>query len=608
MIVKSIYKLVFIILSFLTTTYVFSQDLNDNEIGLNVSRITIELKEQGLKEEEINNEIVILREKFKLQHLEMKKVEDSILNKIQSDVNSKRNPLSRGGIVDIPQIEKEALLSLYNSTEGKSWIDKTGWDFNTPVTSWNRITKTGWYGVTVDADGHVAMLDFVSNSLKGPIPPEIGNLTSLLSLVIKNSQLGGSIPPEIGNLNNLKYLDISSNYLEGNIPSSIGQLEKLQTFLALYNRLTKIPPEIGQLKNLITLDLSSNMLSGIPSEIGDLTNLSSLNFYRNKLKENIPREIGKLKNLTMLDLNWNKLTGNIPSEIGQLSNLMTLVLPNNKLSGSIPSEIGDLTKLKKLVLMKNELTGSIPVEIAKLSNLTSLDLGGNQLTGSIPKELAQLKNLTYLLLGSNKLTGSIPPELGELINLTNLSLRMNQLTGTIPIKLNQLKKIYQFNFSENQLSGRIPSFNNVPKTCLFSIYSNSFRFADLEANYESLVSTSYISYAPQLNVDKEQTILVTQQNSVNLVMFEDGQFTLNDTFQWYKGIYPKGVVIPNATSRVHTISNFQESDAGEYYCLSKNTVITNASKTYQNLIMVRNPIKLKLSKCEPITGIIKLVK
>lgn len=116
---NSIYTLVFIIfLSFLTTTAVFCQDLNDNEVGLNVGRTTIELIEQGIKEEETNNEMAILSGKFELQYLEMKKVEDSILNKIQSDINSKHNPLSRGVIVDILQIEKEVLLAFYNSTNG----------------------------------------------------------------------------------------------------------------------------------------------------------------------------------------------------------------------------------------------------------------------------------------------------------------------------------------------------------------------------------------------------------------------------------------------------------------------------------------------------------
>ena len=39
--------------------------------------------------------------------------------------------------------------------------------------------------------------------LKGPMPPEIGNLTNLTYLNLGGNQLKGEIPPEIGNLTNI---------------------------------------------------------------------------------------------------------------------------------------------------------------------------------------------------------------------------------------------------------------------------------------------------------------------------------------------------------------------------------------------------------------------
>ena len=62
------------------------------------------------------------------------------------------------------------------------------------------------------------------NQLSGSIPPEIGNLSNLTYLDLRNNQLTGSIPPEIGNLTNLTYLNLQLNQLTGEIPESICDL------------------------------------------------------------------------------------------------------------------------------------------------------------------------------------------------------------------------------------------------------------------------------------------------------------------------------------------------------------------------------------------------
>ena len=88
-------------------------------------------------------------------------------------------------------------------------------------------------------------LNFFDDGLIGEIPPEIGQLTNLESLVLNSNQLTGEIPPEIGNLTNLTYLNMGYNQLTG-----------------------EIPPEIGNLTNLTYLSLHSNLLTGvIPEEI-----------------------------------------------------------------------------------------------------------------------------------------------------------------------------------------------------------------------------------------------------------------------------------------------------------------------------------------------------
>lgn len=161
------------------------------------------------------------------------------------------------------------------------------------------------------------------DGLAGIIPPELGNLSNLMQLEIRNTELTGAIPSELGNLANLTNLDINDNYqLTGAIPS-----------------------ELGNLVNLQGLQLDENQLTGaIPSELSNLANLSSLNLSENQLAGSIPPELGNLTNLSELLLNDNQLTGIIPPELGNLSNLLEgrLVLGGNQFTGCMPNSLRHL--------------------------------------------------------------------------------------------------------------------------------------------------------------------------------------------------------------------------------------------------------------------------
>jgi hypothetical protein len=71
------------------------------------------------------------------------------------------------------------------------------------------------------------VLNLTNSGLTGSIPPEIGNLTNLINLMLYNNQLTGSIPSEIGNLSNLTNLNLYGNQFTGSIPSEIGNLMEL---------------------------------------------------------------------------------------------------------------------------------------------------------------------------------------------------------------------------------------------------------------------------------------------------------------------------------------------------------------------------------------------
>ena len=215
-------------------------------------------------------------------------------------------------LLGIPDTEFQALIALYNGTNGPSWTNHANW--------W--VASSDWYGLTV-INGHVVDIYLNGNNLNGTLPTELGNLTQLEGLGLADNQLSGTIPSQIGSLTNLQQLYLSDNQLNGTIPSQIGNLTTAWDVELNNNQLTgSIPPELGNLTNLIWLYLSNNQLSGaIPAQLGNLTNVGDLELNNNQLSGSIPSELGNLSNLTILDVSANQLVGQIPSSIVGLASL-----------------------------------------------------------------------------------------------------------------------------------------------------------------------------------------------------------------------------------------------------------------------------------------------
>lgn len=336
---------------------------------------------------------------------------------------------------DIPQTECEALIDLYNATNGPNWTDAA-------TNNWN-VTDTpctDWIGITCSGDGHITEIIRNQRELSGTLPSTIENLPSLQKLNLYTNQLTGNIPDEVGNLAALEILHLQSNQFTGTIPSNLGNLSAVEALNLNNNQLTGgIPTSLGNLSSVQVLNLSSNPLMGsIPDELGNLSTLSYLYLSSSQLTGTIPTTFANLSNLRALKLSNNQLTGTIPSSLGTLSHLETLLLTDNQLTGEIPSALGNLTNLYQLDLYGNQLNGAIPSTLGNLSTLSALYLNNNQLTGEIPTALGDLSNLDNLYLDNNRLTGTIPSELGNLSNLARLDLSSNYLTGDIPASLLQL--------------------------------------------------------------------------------------------------------------------------------------------------------------------------
>ena len=333
-----------------------------------------------------------------------------------------------------PEADKEALIALFNATDGESW-DRSG--------SWAGRAPTGeWDGVATDDNGRVTGL-----VLQGipEIPPELGNLINLRSLNLGGDQLTGEIPPELGNLINLERLNLFGDPLTGEIPPELGNLINLRSLNLFRAQLTgEIPPELGNLINLEGLNLSRNQLTGeIPPELGNLTNLESLNFFSNELSGEIPPEVGNLISLQELNLSQNQLEGCVSDFLfdrkyrrGDSSGRIASVDLPVCVTTENPDDAEALVALYASFGLTEWLGRDSPpihewegVTVDASGRVVGLEIGsGDNLTQSelleIVTELGNIANLQHLSLDvqvRNKVT--IPPELGNL---------NGRLSGCIP--------------------------------------------------------------------------------------------------------------------------------------------------------------------------------
>ncbi|MFV2073390.1 MAG: fibronectin type III domain-containing protein [Thermoanaerobaculales bacterium] len=341
---------------------------------------------------------------------------------------------SAPALAAIPSSERQALIDVYNSTNGSAWKNSTGW---LGVAG----TECDWYGVACNSEEtSVNRLWLDDNNLGGTIPASIGDLTGLVEFRLPRNTLSGSIPGEIGDLVNLTGLHLQANQLTGTIPATLANLSALERLELEHNQLNgALPAWLGNLTALSHVNLGSNQLTGpIPTEIGNLTHLEYLVLGWNPLGGAIPASFGGLTSLISLGLACNQLTGPIPSELGSLAGLTWLDLSYNPIGGELPGFLGNMSALTTLKLNGCQLSGTIPSELANLANLTSLELFSNEMTGGVPAFLGNLSKLKVLMLARNRLTGGIPSSLGNLSALENLWLYENALIGDIPGSLTGL--------------------------------------------------------------------------------------------------------------------------------------------------------------------------
>ncbi|KAL9156130.1 hypothetical protein ABFS82_09G052700 [Erythranthe guttata] len=330
-------------------------------------------------------------------------------------------------------------------------------------------------------------ISFRVNSLSGEIPPWLGLLTRLEHLSLRNNSFTGSIPTSLSNLTNLRVVGFAYNRLSGHIPSSIFNISTLESISFANNELSGILPNdlCNHLPLVQVIYLSSNKLSGeIPSSLPECSQLREISLSYNSFSGQIPKaigvipsEIGNLENLVQFAIEGNQISGTIPASMFTISSLERVLLYDNQLSGNLPKDVGNLTTLKVLEVTNNKFTGSIPREIGKLYQIKKLLLNNNNFTGFIPLELFNMSNLRVLSLTANSLSGSLPTNFDHwLPAIEELYLGINDITGAIPDSITNCSKLRILELSDNNFTGFVPHLlGNLRSLEYLSLFGNHLR-------------------------------------------------------------------------------------------------------------------------------------
>ncbi|GLT68957.1 hypothetical protein SLA2020_411470 [Shorea laevis] len=364
----------------------------------------------------------------------------------------------------------------------------------------------------------------------------IGALTSLRSISLRNCQFTGTLPTQGWcDLKNLEEIDLSGNELVGILPSCLANLTSLRLLDISQNLFTGNVAS-SPLINLIMLrylSISTNKFQ-VPDSFKSFANHSNLKVFFSDFNQLVPEhdqvqtrvpkfqprvlslsnckaneELTKppsllyyLYDLRYVDLSFDQFMGALPYWLFENNTrLKVAIMKNNSFMGSFHLPSQPNLDVWEIDISNNQIQGEISLNISMIfpyltwlslsgngfggkfskrlvimNSLEFLDLSSNQLSGTLPKEFVIGKSLLYLRLSNNNLIGKIPPSVFKLQPLYALYLDRNNFEGEISnVHFSRSSYLGILDISNNNLSGKLPRWiKNLPRLIELDLSNNHF--------------------------------------------------------------------------------------------------------------------------------------
>jgi Leucine-rich repeat (LRR) protein len=359
-----------------------------------------------------------------------------------------------------------ALVDLYNSAGGPSWINHTNWLTIAPLNT--------WFGVNVQ-NNNVQSLQLSSNNLNGVLPNTFGNLSAAQDIELSFNRLSGTIPSGIGGLINIFVLRLDHNLLSGRVPAELVNVNS-QNFPSIaidYNNLTFDGIElIGIDKSPIHYDHQANLPLIQNGNILSVAAGGTISKNKYKWYKDDVLMITKTGDSTFSFSTPGNYSVEVTNTNAQFLTLYSVTTANQQDSLAMVDLYNNTNGSQWLIntnwLSSYPLSSWYGITLLR-GKITTLEVTGNNMEGSIPQSIGNLINADWINLTDNKLTGSIPATIGNLVNTYTLYLRNNNLTGSIPETIGNMTGMRNLDLSYNQISGNIPTtFNNIQGVSILS--------------------------------------------------------------------------------------------------------------------------------------------
>jgi Leucine-rich repeat (LRR) protein len=559
---------------------------------------------------------------------------DSHSNNSNMVYSSNSTQVSGKTLKSILPTEREALIALYNNTDGDNWTVKTNWK-NIEGEFLEPGFEHTWHGVTITNINdtlRVRQITLNNNNLVGQLPTQMGGLGKLFLLNLNNNELNGSIPSSFGNLKELTRLQLANNRLTGGLSPQLGGLTKVSILELNSNALVgEIPAEIVNISGASAFNISYNGLytnnasvnSGLTSKPGALAWASTqtrypLNIVVNNIKPttatiswspisytanggNYFLLIGKQagiytdtvalgpKNssqfgLTNLDPGTNyhyTIQSFTPNHDNNKNAIRSSLSPNQAFS--TPAILSPAERNALIAIFNSTGGSSWTTRTNWQTNPTTFNTIGTEGTWhGVTLALAGSSGfltVTELDLSFNNLTGEIPPAIFELVNLKKLRLNGNKLTGTISPNVSALSQLEELRLDQNALIGSLT--NSLQQLQNLGILN--LRFNGLSTSNDPL--NTFVS---TLDTDWRKTQTIAPSNFIGeeisptstKITWTPIEYTGNDGYYILRygtvpGVYTQSVQTNNKSISEITLSNL--NPAGTYFM-----VMQTVTQPHQN--------------------------